>query len=193
MKKTDEKMKACKNEEWLNDFKGGEEHAFRVVFDEYYKILCYFAFQLIKDEQVVGDLVQEVFVNLWQSRETITSEIHVRLFLYQALRRRCLNWIRDRKAETEFRDAYHQLEDEVDYTNRVVEEEIQRIVLQKLALLPSEQRRVMELHLAGKGNAEIADVLKISVNTVRTHKARARKTLRGYFDRLFMFLFFGGI
>lgn len=43
LKKTDEKMKACKNEEWLDDFKEGKEHAFRVVFDEYYKILCYFA------------------------------------------------------------------------------------------------------------------------------------------------------
>lgn len=186
-------MDDCKNAEWLNDFKCGKEHAFRVVFDEYYKTLCYFASQLIKDELVVGDLVQEVFVNLWQSRETINSEVHVRLFLYQALRRRCLNWIRDRKVEAEFRDAYHQLDDEVDYTNRVVEEEVQRIILQKIALLPNEQRRVVELHLAGKDNAEIADILKISVNTVRTHKARARKTLKEYFDHLLMFLVFGGI
>ena len=186
-------MKACKNEEWLNDFKRGKEYAFRVVFDEYYKALCYFAFQIIKDEAVAGDLVQEVFVNLWKSKESINSDAHLRLFLYQALRRRCLNWIRDRKVEAEFREAYHQLADEVDFTNRVVEEEIQRIVLQKVALLPSEQRRVLELHLAGKDNAEIAEILKISVNTVRTHKARARKTLKDCFDRLFMFLFLGGI
>lgn len=186
-------MKACRNEKWLNDFKSGEEHAFRVVFDEYYKALCHFAFQIVKDELVVGDLVQEVFVNLWKYRETITSDAHLRLFLYQVLKRRCLNWIRDRKVEAEFREAYHQLEDEVDFTNRVVEEEIQRIVLQKIALLPNEQRRVVELHLSGKDNAEIAEILNISVNTVRTHKARARNTLKSYFDYLFMFLFLGGI
>lgn len=186
-------MKTCKNEEWLDDFKRGKEHAFRVVFDEYYKTLCFFAFQIIKDELVVGDLVQEVFVNLWKSRETINSDAHLRLFLYQALRRRCLNWLRDRQVEAEFRETYHELVDEVDFTNRVVEEEIQRIVLRKVALLPGEQRRVVELHLTGKDNAEIAEVLKISVNTVRTHKARARKTLKDYFDHLFMFLFLGGI
>lgn len=175
----------------LQAFCRGDEHAFRAYYEQYRKALCFFAFRTIKDEAVARDLVQEVFVNLWKSRAAITSDTHLRLFLYQALRHRCLNWFRDRKVEEEFREEYSRLVDDTDFADRVVEEEVQRIILQQIALLPSEQRRVVELHLAGKDNNEIAAIMQVSINTVRTHKARARKTLRERLDYLFVFLLVG--
>lgn len=184
-------MTIGKKEDRLQAFCRGDEHAFRTYYEQYHKALCFFAFRTIKDDAVARDLVQEVFVNLWKSRTSITSDSHLRLFLYQAVRRRCLNWFRDRKVEAEFREEYNRLTDEADFADRVVEEEVQRIVLQEIALLPSEQKRVVELHLAGKDNGEIADIMQVSVNTVRTHKARARKTLREKLDYLFVFLFLG--
>lgn len=186
-------MTIGKKENQLQAFCQGSEYAFRIYYEEYHKALCFFAYRMLQDEMVAGDLVQEVFVNLWKSRETITSENNLRLFLYQAIKRRCLNWFRDRKTETQFREEYRLLTDGVDFTNRVVEEEVQRLVLKEIAALPAEQRKVVELHLAGKDNTEIAGMMQISVNTVRTHKARARKTLKESLDYLFFFLFFSGL
>lgn len=186
-------MKTSIDETWIADFHKGKESAFRMGFDKYYKALYFFAFKILKDEIVAKDLVQEIFINLWKSRESITSETHLRLFLYQAVRRRCLNWFRDRKAETKFRQEFHELSDDADFTDKVVEAEIQRVVLEEILSLPAEQRKVIELHLAGKDNIEIAEIMDISINTVRTHKSRARKTLKEHFDYLFVFLFYTGL
>ena len=60
----------------------------------------------------------------------------------------------------------------------VLEEEVHRIVAQEIEKLPEEQRKVVYFHMEGKNNREIAEIMQISVNTVKTHKARARKTLK---------------
>lgn len=186
-------MTTAKEEKRLQAFRQGSEQVFRACYERYWKALCFFAFRVTGSEADSRDLVQEAFVNLWRSREAITSENHIRLFLYQATRHRCLNWIRNRKAESDFRVEYHQLAEEVDFADRVVEEEVQRLIMEQIASLPGEQKRVVELHLKGKNNQEIAEIMHIAVNTVRTHKARARKTLKESLDYLFFFLFFSGL
>ena len=77
------------------------------------------------------------------------------------------------------------LESEEDYRNMVVEEEVHRLVMEEINLLPEEQRRVILLHLEGKSNIEIAEAMEISVNTVKTHKARARQQLKVKLKDLF--------
>lgn len=59
--------------------------------------------------------------------------------------------------------------------------------------LPQEQRRVILLHLEGKNNIEIAEVMEVSVNTVKTHKARARQQLKTKLQDLFVITFILGL
>ena len=68
----------------------------------------------------------------------------------------------------------------------VVEEEVYRLVMKEIDELPSEQRKVILMHLEGKNNIEIAEIMHISVNTVRTHKARARQALKTKLNNLFI-------
>ena len=72
----------------------------------------------------------------------------------------------------DYREEYALLESEEGFGDAVVEEEVHRVVMEEIDSLPHEQRRVILLHLEGKNNIEIAEVMKVSVNTVKTHKAR---------------------
>ena len=80
----------------------------------------------------------------------------------------------------------HQMEEEGGFEDTVLEEEVHRIVAQEIEKLPEEQRKVVYFHMEGKNNLEIAEIMQISVNTVKTHKARARKTLKNKLDNLFI-------
>lgn len=165
-------------------FQKGDEHAFRVYYEKYYHALCLWVLRMIKDETFMHDMVQEAFISLWKAKETIESELHLKMFLYQAVRHRCLNYLKNKKIEDRCKKEYLALQEEAYFEQVVLEEEVYRLVIQEIQALPEEQRRVIELHLEGKNNMEIADLLQVSVNTVKTHKARARKALKNKLDNI---------
>lgn len=180
-------MKDTSDGQWmLASFKEGGEKAFRHYYEMYYNSLCLFGIRVVHDEEVAMDIAQDVFVALWNARRTIASELHLKMFLYQAMRHRCMNHLRGLRSLKKFSEEYRQLESEADYRDLVVEEEVYRLVMREIDLLPEEQRKVIQLHLDGKGNTEIAEMLGISVNTVKTHKARARQQLRAKLKDLFV-------
>ena len=163
----------------------GDERAFHHYYVTYYDALCLFATRIIKDEEICRDIAQNVFINLWKARGTIESELHLKMYLYQSMRHRCMNYLKSLQLEEKYRYEYRLLESEEDYRNMVVEEEVHRLVMEEINLLPEEQRRVILLHLEGKRNIEIAEAMEISVNTVKTHKARARQQLKVKLKDLF--------
>ncbi|WP_255302010.1 RNA polymerase sigma factor [Butyricimonas sp. Marseille-P3923] len=174
------------SEEMLGPFKKGDGSAFRYYYEMYYDSLCLFGMRMLKEEEVALDIAQDVFVNLWKAREGIESELHLKMYVYQSMRHRCLNYIRVKRLEANYRDEYMMLTSEGEFVNAVVEEEVYRLVMQEIDALPHEQRRVLLMHLEGKNNIEIAEIMKVTVNTVKTHKARARQQLRIKLNDLFI-------
>ena len=166
-------------------FKEGDEDAFRFYYEMYYHALCLFGIRMVKEEDDVLDL--------WKARETIESLVHMRMYLYQSMRHRCLNYMRVKKLEEMYCHEYALLESEEGFGDAVVEEEVHRMVMEEIEQLPLEQRRVIMLHLEGKNNIEIAEILKVSVNTVKTHKARARQQLKTKLKDLFVMTFVLGL
>lgn len=169
-------------------FHAGNECAFRFFYDRYYHALCLCVYKILKDERCVHDIVQEAFISLWKNRETLQSELHLKMFLYQIVRRRCLDYLKSKRVREKYALECLSVENEEYYTNEVIEQEVHRMVIQEIEQLPEEQKRVVLLHLEGKDNAEIASIMKISVNTVKTHKARARKTLKLKLGHLLVFI-----
>jgi RNA polymerase sigma-70 factor (ECF subfamily) len=179
-------------EKLLSDFKEGDQQAFRYYYNLFYDSICLFGYRILKDEECAKDIAQEVFVNLWQARHTLQSVLHLKMFLYRSMRHRCINYIKMKKLEQKFQNNHPLLETEESFYETVIEEEIFRFIREKINQLPDEQRKVILMHLEGKNNIEIATLLQISVNTVKTHKARARHYLRIQLkDLLYSFLFLG--
>jgi len=177
----------------LKFFRNGDSGAFRYYYDLYYNPLCLFGVRMLKDEEVVEDIVQDVFVNLWKARGRVESDLHLKMYLYQSMRHRCLNYIREKKLEQDYRVECALLTSEEGFEDAVVEEEVHRVVMEEIDRLPREQRRVILLHLEGKNNIEIAELMKVSVNTVKTHKARARQLLKTRLKDFFVLTFVLGL
>lgn len=175
-----------KMQDRFDAFRKGDERAFRLYYESYYHALCLWVLRIMKEETLMHDMVQEAFITLWKSRETLESELHLKMFLYQVVRNRCLNYLKSKKIEEKYVEEYLALEDESYFEQVVLEEEVHRLVIQEIQKLPEEQQRVVRLHLEGKNNPDIAAIMQISVNTVKTHKARARKTLKNKLDNLFI-------
>ena len=84
---------------------------FEQLFREHYNALCNFAIRYLHDNDSAQEIVQEVFINLWQKKETITSDKSVKSYLFTSVKNRCLNYIRDNK---KFRSQYLDVEIELE-------------------------------------------------------------------------------
>lgn len=171
--------------------KSGDLKAFNQLFKSFYPSLCSVANTYIKDEDKCRDIAQEVFINLWNKRDDYDSIISLKTFLYVSVKNACLNHIRDKREENiSDSDFIERLDSTFDHV--VIEEETIRIIHRAIDNLPEQSSKIMKLVLMGAKNAEIAERLGISVNSVKTLKYNSLKTLKGvlkdYYYILLLFL-----
>lgn len=164
-------------EDTIRLFGLGDEQAFRAIYDKYALALRYFACKYLEDDQAVDDVVQDAFVSLWNKRGHFAHEHPMKAYLYNVIRNACLNIIRRRKVESKYLNA-HREDDTSTFLDDVLEAEIFQVVSQAFGTLSPAAKRVYELSMEGKNQYEIADILDISVNTVKKHKANARVFMR---------------
>jgi RNA polymerase sigma-70 factor, ECF subfamily len=165
--------------------------SFEVLFKSNFKDLCYFAIQFVKDSDAAKDIVQEVFLGLWQKKESIDLTRHVKPYLTSAVRNRCLNYLRDNKKFIgEILETEHYLIDS-DYKqhDRLIEEELRKKISISIEELPVKCREVFLLsRYQNLKYSEIAGKLNISVKTVETQMSKALHHLRIRLAEYFMVL-----
>lgn len=161
---------------------------FEQLFRSHYSGLCRFAQGYVPDLDTAREIVQEVFINLWNTRETISPEKPVTAYLYTSVKNRCLNWLRDHK---KFRS--YLLDVELDESVMIVERDVMHEadvnhrIEQALDKLPERCREVFELsRFEEMKYREIADKLSISEKTVEAQISRALKILRRDLRELLM-------
>ena len=168
-------------------FNTGSKKALKYLFDLYYQRVCSYAFTFVKDEDIVSDLVQEVFIKLWNKKLEFESHIAFKSYLYNSVKNKCISFLRIHKVNDSITEAHTAPEDSVD--QKIIETEIQAKILQQVNLLPKSRREVILLKLEGLTYEEIANQLNLSLNTVKSHKKLAYKQLKdGLQDLFFIFL-----
>ena len=156
------------------------EQEYHDVFKAYYGSLCSFACQYVEDPELAADIVQDGFVKLWQLRDDFYYRHQVKAFLYTMVRNRSLNELEHSKVAYEYEQKIKAKKSDTFFHDAVVEEETFRILSEAIGKLPPQMRSIMQLALEGKKNAEIADTLQVSPETVHTLKKSAYKKLRKY-------------
>jgi RNA polymerase sigma-70 factor (ECF subfamily) len=153
---------------------------FEQLFKENFNSLCLFARGFVHDKDIAGDIVQEVFINLWNKKETITSDKSVRAYLYTSVKNRCLNHIRDHaKFRSYFLDVEIEEEKPVTQPDQFEKEEFQIKIDNAMNKLPEKCRQVFEMSRYEELKyGEIAEKLEISVKTVEAQITKALKILR---------------
>jgi RNA polymerase sigma-70 factor (family 1) len=165
----------------------GDIKAFKIFFESFYPTLCLFSKRYIIQEDAANDIVQEAFIYFWNKKDEIQSENHARSYLYKYVKNRSLNYIRDKKTI-----GFLNIENlELDRSTHesIVIEETNEIIYKAINKLSPQGQEIIELSLDGLKNQEIADKLKISINSVKTVKLRAFKVLRKELKDFFMGIF----
>lgn len=156
----------------------GDERAYQCLFRAYYADMVSFASGLLKDPGRAEDVVQDFFVNFWCEKKYKNVRSSLESYLFRAIRNACLNCIRDEKYRMrKLEEVWKNRAEEIEWKEEEAEE--REAVYKAIAELPEQCRRIFILcSVEGKKYRETADILDISVNTVRTQMGRAFKTLR---------------
>jgi len=155
---------------------------FQAVFDTYYNPLCNYAFTFTKSTESSEDIVQDLFIKIWEDRRELLTETTIRYYLFTAVRNNSISWLRQEKklAIVPFLSSL------AAHTTVPGEEESpvadhRQVLEEGIATLPPKCREVFELsrfsHMTYK---EIAASLGISVKTVENQLGKALKILRAF-------------
>lgn len=150
---------------------------FERLFSDYYEILVCYAQKYTKREDIAEDIVQDVFASLWEENRIFPSQANFRSFLYISIRNAAFDYLRHQNVESRYIE-------EALTANRFLsddsfqKEEVFRLLFKQIDLLPERCREIFLLHLEGYDNDAIAKKLSLSIETVKTQKKRAMKTLR---------------
>lgn len=156
-------------------------------FRKYYAALCYFASQYTGCEGGgVEDMVQDCFVKMLEKRPVFESELHLRNYLYIAVKNNCINYINKNKIQERHGDSLisHQ-QDQAGSDNDVFANEVVRLLMEQIDNLPSQCRQIIRMsYVDGLDNQTVAQKLGLSINTVRAQKMRGKSILRGLMGKV---------
>ena len=142
---------------------------FELFFNTYYEPVYLFSLKYVREEPVAQDIAQNVFVRLYEKRENFYAIEKAKSFAYTTAHNLCLNHLRHSQiAQKEEQNCLH----EITY------QETLRLLSFAISQLPPQTREIIQLGLEGNNNTEIADLLHISVNTVKKKKKSAYRRLR---------------
>lgn len=159
--------------------KAGDERAFEQVFHAHYMVLSVYAKKILGDLDKAKEVVQGVFVKLYEKREEIHIEGSLRAYLFRAVHNACLNQVK----KVAVYENHHQ---EIKYAtpfyedaDMLVQTELEEKIWQSVSNLPDQCRKIFNLsRVDGKRNREIADELGLSIRTVETQISKALKLIR---------------
>ncbi|MBI4646779.1 MAG: RNA polymerase sigma-70 factor [Bacteroidia bacterium] len=158
-----------------------DKKSFEELFKTYFSQLVYFAKGYISDLDTSKEIVHDVFINLWNKRDTIDLNKQVKSYLFTSVHNRCLNYIRDNKKFNHNVMEFERINPDHnwDESDKVVESEIEAKIYMILETLPEKCKEIFMLsRFENLKYAEIAEKLDISVKTVETQMSKALKIFR---------------
>jgi RNA polymerase sigma-70 factor, ECF subfamily len=174
---------------------------FEKLFDNYYSMLCLVAYDMVKNKQLAEEIVDEVFVVLWQKRESIIIYKSIRAYLVKSVQNSCNNWFEHTKTERSVItnkfdvSTYDLLRWSDDYPlGNLLVKELQKKIDESIEALPDQCRKIFLLSRNEELNyEEIANRLSITVNTVKTQikiaLSKLREALQDYLPLILLFVF----
>jgi len=160
----------------------GEEQAFELLYRRFFVRLCAFANKFLRDPQTSEEVVQDIFLKLWENRSMLRSDGSAKSFLFQAVHNKSLNMLAHLKVANRYsemiRTVYSKSE-EFDVHESLMAKELNlRIEAIINDLAPECKKIFLMSRAAGKKHHEIAQELNISIKTVETQINRSLKKLR---------------
>lgn len=171
------------------------KEAFSLLFQTYYTDLVLFCGNFVKDKDSCEDIVQSIFLKLWNDRKNIQIEISLKSYLLKAVRNSCLDEFRHieivRQYETEYGSS---VLDNYDTENYILYSDLYTHLSRALEKIPDLYKEAFVLNrFEGLKYREIAEKLNVSERTVEVRVSRTLDLLRKQLKDFFVFLISIGI
>ncbi len=165
----------------FNKMKEGDQQAFNFIFTKHYSDLVNFAMVYLKEISEAEEIVQNVFLKLWEEREEIDIHSSLKSYLMNCIKNRCLDYFRHQRIIEKYNDRISKSQEQyIEEADRyLMLSELEKQINSAIDLLPSTCKHIFNMsRIEGKKNREIAEELNISIKTVEANIGRALKTLR---------------
>lgn len=161
-----------------------DEAAFSELYVRYKDKLRYFCLSLLKSGEEADDIVQEIFIRIWESRSFINPDLSFSSFLYTLARNRILNHFRDADIDMKVKQilALKNPTEENVIESDMIYAEYKNMLYEAIETLSPQRKKIFNMSREENlSHKEIAALLGISVNTVQEHISESLRSIKSYF------------
>jgi RNA polymerase sigma-70 factor (ECF subfamily) len=185
-----------KDSDLITALKEGDSKAYTFLVNQYHHKLCVYVFSLTKDNDLAEDIVQNVFMAIWNKKHKLKEDFVLKSYLYKSVYNEFIDQYRKEKSvlplEKKHFDALSSIVEDEDENSL---EKLIKLVKQEIENLPPKCKQTFLLSKQdGLTNIEIAEYLNVSLKSVEAHITKAFSILRktvGEKVNTVLFLLFG--
>lgn len=166
----------------------GDEWAFQLIFKRYYQRMFSFAGKVVKSPHVAEEIVQEVFIRLWEHRAVLADIKNPESYFFIIIRNYTLNYLRAAAKEQNRREQlWEALEQRAaDIITDMETQETEQFFEKVLGKLSPQQQKIFRMSREeGFSHQQIADELHLSKNTVKKHVAESLKIFKAHLKHFY--------
>ena len=170
-------------DEVLRQLTEGNESAFKQIYDRYWLSIYKTVKRYTKSPEVAEDIVQEIFTTLWNNRSNFREVINLEYYLITMAKNLTYKTLRKMAFEKSVKDHWSSeiLQEENSMNDPILDQQYAQLIQHAAGLLPSQQKQIFHMaKVEGLSHKDIAAQLNISHLTVKTHMAKALRSIRHY-------------
>lgn len=173
--------------EVISNLRKGDKETFEQLFHENYKNLVLYAKKFVMDTEIARDLVQDIFIYLWEKRQKLTINKSLSSYLFRAVRNASINHLKRESNKENYVKEFlinlnagsYKTSASEDVHELVVHKDLSERIETIIETLPEQCRNIFKMsRFRGMKNKEIAEIYSISPRTVETQIYRALKVLK---------------
>ena len=163
----------------LEKLKGGDEQAFNELYNAYREPALRFCNSILKDTEESENIIQEVFIKIWNRKQGINTELNFTSYLFTIIKNRVFDHLKEVKKNDFLKEKFWEKVLEYKAVDNEVKEERFAKIKEAVEGLSEKRKRIIKLNYEeGKSYEEIANQLNISKNTVKNQLVKAKQVIR---------------
>jgi len=163
---------------YIQEAKSVDSATFEQLFTDHYDPLYRYCQTMVKDQNDIEDIVQSVFMDLWQDRSKLVIHTSIKAYLYKAVYFKCMNKIKHDKVASKYSNTISNSESTA-VTDTLIIQEIADKIKETIESLPEQCRKIFSMsRMDGLRYNEIAEKLNLSPKTIENQMGKALKTMR---------------
>jgi RNA polymerase sigma-70 factor, ECF subfamily len=184
-----------REKELITGLQLGNKSTFDFLFKSYYSGLCSYAYTYLKSADISEEIVQEVFVRLWEKHQKILIHTSIRAYLYQSVFNGCMNYIKSMQSsgfkhvdleDVSIRNELLSMDVADSEFSRIYSEDVERDLETAISDLPDQCREIFRMCRSDNlSYKEISNLLQVSKSTVKTQMSRAMNRILKQMEKYF--------